>query len=72
MAHDVQFSIPSRQLGRSDIEFMVKKDGDLLGTLKVSNGSLVWFPRKTREGHKISWTKFDELVTAHSQGKERR
>ena len=36
MAHDVQFSVPSRQLGRSDIEFMVKKDGDLIGTLKVS------------------------------------
>ncbi len=72
MAHDVQFSVPSRQLGRSDIEFIVKKDGDLLGTLKVSNGSLVWFPRKTREGHNISWMKFDELMASYAQGKERR
>ncbi len=36
MAHDVKFSIPSRDLGRADIEFAVWKDGTKLGTLAVS------------------------------------
>jgi hypothetical protein len=38
------FSIPSRQLGHSDVEFTVregKEDKDLLGTVKVSKGALV-------------------------------
>jgi hypothetical protein len=42
MAHKVTFSLPERELGRADIEFLVKKDAEVLGTLKVSNGSLVW------------------------------
>jgi hypothetical protein len=72
MAHEVQFCIPARQLGRSDIEFIVKRDKDLLGTLKVSNGSLVWFPKNTREGYKLSWAKFDEIMTSNAQSKEHR
>ena len=33
MAHEVEFSVPPRDLGRADIEFNVKKDGVKLGTL---------------------------------------
>jgi hypothetical protein len=72
MAHDVQFCIPPRQLGRSDVEFVVKKDDELLGTLKISNGSIVWFPKNAQIGHRMSWLKFDELMVDHAPGKERR
>jgi hypothetical protein len=72
MAHDVQFCIPQRQLGRSDVEFEVKKDGDLLGTLKVSNGSIVWFPKNTRTGHKMPWLKFNEMMVENAPTKEKR
>ena len=40
MAHDVRFSIPERALGKADVEFIVKEDGAVLGTLAVSNGSI--------------------------------
>ncbi len=36
MAHEVQFTIPTRELGRSDVEFVVTKDDELLGTLKIT------------------------------------
>ena len=62
MVHDVKFSIPKRQLGKSDVEFFVNKDGAMLGTLKISNGSIVWFPTGTKYGHKMQWTKFDTLM----------
>jgi hypothetical protein len=42
--HDVSFSIPERSLGKADVEFVVKADGAVFGTLAVSNGTLVWFP----------------------------
>ncbi len=44
MAHDVKFSIQKRTLGSADVEFDVNKDGSKLGTLKISKGSVVWFP----------------------------
>lgn len=67
MAHDVKFSIPKRTLGKSDVEFDVMKDGAKLGTLKVSKGSLVWFPSGTTYGHKIGWGKFHELMQTNAK-----
>lgn len=57
--HDVSFSIPKRILGKSDVKFVVKQDGSVLGTLEISNGSIVWFPKKTSYGYKMGWGKFD-------------
>lgn len=72
MAHEVEFTVPTRPLGRADLEFAVNKNGKLLGTLTVSNGSLVWFPRSTTNGHKIGWAKFDRLMKEQTTRIERR
>lgn len=62
MAHNVQFSIPPRDLGRADIVFRVKRGGSVLGTLEVSKGSVVWFPKDASYGHRIGWAAFDLLM----------
>jgi len=72
MANDVEFLVPRRKLGRSDIEFRVKRDGQVWGTLKVSNGSLVWFPKNTKIGHRMGWKRFDKVMKNNSRGEERR
>ena len=70
--HDVKFEVPRRPLGRADIRFVVKRDGAIFGTLTVSNGSVVWFPKKTTYGYKMGWKKFDELMQEHATRYERR
>ena len=60
--HDVYFNIPQRALGKADVEFQGKRNGAVLGTLAVSNGSVVWFPKGTSYGCKMGWTKFNELM----------
>lgn len=72
MAHNVSFSVPSRPLGKSDVEFSVNKDGAKIGTLKISNGSIVWFPAGTTYGHKITWAKFDKLMKENATDSESR
>jgi hypothetical protein len=72
MAHDVSFSVPERKLGRADVEFYVKRDGAMFGTLTVSKGSVVWFPAGTTYGHRMRWRKFDELMTEHATRFEKR
>jgi len=59
--------MPARELGKTDVVFEVWKDGEKFGTLKVSKGSLVWFPRDTSKGHKIGWTQFDNMMATYRQ-----
>lgn len=70
--HLVSFSIPERELGRADVEFVVKQDEAVLGTLAISNGSLVWFPRGTTYGYKMEWSKFDKVMRDHATRFEKR
>ena len=60
--HEVKFTIPERPLGKADVEFSVKRDGEAVGRLKVSNGTIVWVPRNKKYGFKLGWVKFDELM----------
>lgn len=72
MAHEVYFNIPNRKLERSDVEFDVFNDDGKLGTLKVSKGTLVWFPANTICGHRIRWGAFDKLMQENVKGFEKR
>jgi hypothetical protein len=60
--HTVKFTLPERELGKADAEFRVKRDGAALGTLKVSNGTVVWVPKDLTYGYKIGWVDFDMLM----------
>lgn len=70
--HDVSFNIPQRALGKADVEFLVKRDGAVLGTLAVSNGSIVWFPKGTTYGLKVGWKKFNDIMQESATRFERR
>ncbi|HRI45654.1 MAG TPA: hypothetical protein PK559_01015 [Ignavibacteriaceae bacterium] len=62
MAHEVVFSIPERELGKADIKFRVKNDGILVGTLEISRGGIVWYPKGNKYGHKTGWGTFDDFM----------
>jgi hypothetical protein len=70
--HDVLFTIPPRKLGKADATFRVKSDGQVMGTLTVSNGSIVWFPRGRTYGLKMGWARFDEMMREHARREEKR
>jgi hypothetical protein len=56
-----------------DVEFNVQVDGHILGTLKVSKGSLDWRPRngRHRNSYTISWRDFDYLVQGAADENDR-
>lgn len=70
--HQVDMTLPTRELGRADAIFEVKADGATLGALHVSRGAVVWFPSGTTYGYKVSWSKFDELMQANGNRSEAR
>jgi hypothetical protein len=70
--HDGSFNIPQRALGKADVDFLVKRNGSVLGKLAVSNGSVVWFPKGTKYGLKVGWKKLDEMMQESAARFERR
>ena len=72
MKNQVYVTLPKRKLERSDVEFLIKQDNFILGTLKISNGSLVWFPKNTSIGKKVDWSEFDKLMVNNAIKTERR
>ena len=65
--HEVSFTVPERALGKADLEFRVKRDGKVLGRLKVSNGTIVWVPKDASYGYKMGWVDFDKLIQEHGK-----
>jgi hypothetical protein len=69
MAHKVTFSVPERPLANIDVEFNVRKNGTMLGTLKISRGGIVWRSSPASLGYYLSWHKYDQI--AREQGRSR-
>jgi hypothetical protein len=65
--HDVSFTVPERPLGKADLEFRVKRDGEVLGRLKISNGTIVWVPKSAQYGYKLGWVRFDEFMQVNGK-----
>jgi len=65
----VTFTVPARPLEHKDIEFDVKSDGDMLGTLKISRGGIVWRPRDKKFGYFLTWEKLDETLSKYHTSK---
>ncbi len=67
MAHKVTFAVPERPLAKVDIEFNIRRNETMFGTLKISQGGVVWRPSPASYGYFFSWHKFNQI--AQEQGK---
>ena len=67
MTYEVKFDIPYRPLGKADIRFVISTDAGVLGTLRVSKGALVWYPKKANYGHKVPWARFAKIAKEFPQ-----
>ena len=72
MAHAVTFDLPRRDLGKSDVHFTVKVDGSIFGKLEVSKGAIVWYPKDTTWGHKMSWKSLDGEMSKYPRSERRK
>lgn len=68
--HEVRFVVPERPLGKADVTFTVKRDGETLGHLKVSNGTIVWVPKNKSYGFKLDWVRFSELMQQNGKNEK--
>jgi hypothetical protein len=73
MAHAVTFSLPKAEVLHTDLEFIVKRNGQAFGKLLVSKGAVVWRRRgKYWRGKKLSWLAFDGVMQERGRPEHRR
>jgi hypothetical protein len=63
MAHAVGLKIDHElPVGNVDIKVVVTQDGERLGVLKVSRGSVDWKPGRAKRTWSLEWEQFDALM----------
>lgn len=69
--HDIEIDLPPKVVLNSDVRFAVRSDGQKLGELLVSRGSVAWLPAHFDERpYHLRWERFDALMREH--GRRRR
>ena len=60
--HKVEVSQPSKRVLNSDVVFTIYSDGQRLGELRVSRGSIDWRPANKRASIKRGWERFARMM----------
>jgi hypothetical protein len=61
--HDVEMSIPTTKMVlHADVVFEVRSDGEKLGTLHISQGTIDWFPASAQIPARLTWEQFDRVM----------
>jgi hypothetical protein len=55
----------------TDIEVSVRADGELLGRLRISRGSIDWIPAQKRSARRLRWARFADLMEENGKAVER-
>jgi len=71
-AHEISLKILREiEVVNTDIEVEVREDGDLLGRLRISRGSIDWIPALKRSAHRLEWERFAALMEDSGRAVER-
>ena len=63
--HDVEMSIPTTKVVlHADVVFEIRSDGEKLGELRISKGTIDWVPSNAKIPLRLSWEQFDRLMRA--------
>ena len=60
--HDIKMTIPAKTVYNKDAEVDVQSNGDMLGTLRISKGTIEWRPKNYTYGFHMNWEKFDRIM----------
>lgn len=64
--------LPPHAIKNLDVEIAVRSDDELLGTLKISKGSIDWLPaHATTYKYKLGWERFAALMEAEGRRRQK-
>jgi hypothetical protein len=69
--HDIDMAIPPKIVLNSDVRFVVRSDGEKLGELLVSRGSVAWVPGHSPNAIHVQWERFGEMMLEERRRRRR-
>jgi hypothetical protein len=61
--HDITLKIPHGiTVANTDIEVLVREDGEVLGRVRISKGSIDWIPGMGRRSKRMRWSRFADVM----------
>lgn len=71
MSHSIGLKLPKAvDVQSSDVVVVVRKDGERLGTLTISRGTIDWRPRNAKSGKKgetqLTWSRFAQIMESEN------
>ena len=60
--HDIRMSLPRALIVNTDVEIEVYSDGEKLGELHLSKGTIDWRPAHSPREIKLPWERFARLM----------
>jgi len=60
--HEVTMSLPKGVVINADVVFVIAGDGQKLGELHLSRGTIDWRPKGHRQVFELDWEQFDDLM----------
>ena len=70
--HDIEIEIPPKVVVNSDVRFVIRSDGQKLGELLVSKGTVAWVPGHSPQAIHMRWERFDEADARRAPKRRRR
>lgn len=61
--HRVVMRTPKLLVRKTDIEFTVRSDGELMGRVLISRGGIDYKPAHSQSSYPMSWEKLHEMFT---------
>lgn len=63
MAHQIDMKIPTtKAVLHADVVFEIRSDGEKLGELHISKGSIDWYHANARKPTRLRWERFDQVM----------
>lgn len=70
--HTGNVKTPALEVGKVDVVFTIRQDGQVHGRLKISRGGVEWMQcSDIKKAFHMSWDKFDRVFAAADKGTTR-
>jgi hypothetical protein len=70
--HEISLNIPHGiTVVNTDIEVVVREDGEVLGRVRISRGSIDWIPGRGRRAKTMGWRRFGDVMEEHGRTRPR-
>jgi hypothetical protein len=70
--HEISLNIPHGiTVVNTDIEVVVREDGEVFGRVRISRGSIDWIPRMGRRAKTMGWRRFGDVMEEHGRTRPR-